>query len=49
MTFCCTHDPGMALFLAETPDGEGRRPGPMEWTAFAATLLLAALALTVPA
>lgn len=47
--FSCIHDPGMALFLAETPIGENSRPGPLEWTAFAATLLLAVIALSVPA
>lgn len=47
--FSCIHDPGMALFLAETPIGEDGCPGPLEWTAFTATLLLAVLALSVPA
>lgn len=47
--FSCIHDPGMAFFLAETPIGEDGRPGPLEWTAFTATLLLAVLALSVPA
>lgn len=47
--FCCIHDPGMALFLAETTDGEASRPGLLEWTSLAATLLLAVVALSVPA
>ena len=47
--FSCIHDPGLALFLAETPIGENSRAGPLEWTAFAATLLLAVMALSVPA
>jgi|GEM_PF-3689856 len=47
--FTCIHDPGLALFLAETPTGEKGRPGPAEWAAFAATLLLAVVALSVPA
>jgi hypothetical protein len=47
--FCCIHDPGMALFLAETRPEDGSNPGPLEWTAFAATVLLAAVALSVPA
>jgi len=47
--FCCIHDPGMALFLAETPLGEDRRTGVPEWTAFTAILLLAVIALSVPA
>ena len=47
--FCCIHDPGMALFLAEATEGQDTRPGALEWTAVAATLLLAVVALTVPA
>jgi hypothetical protein len=47
--FNCLHDPGLSLFLAETPIGENSRPGPAGWTAFAATLLLAVVALAVPA
>lgn len=47
--FCCFHDPGLALFLSETTDEEGARVGPLEWTAFASTLILAVLALGVPA
>ena len=47
--FTCIHDPGLALFLAETPIAENRRPGPAEWTAFAATLLLAMVTLCVSA
>lgn len=47
--FTCIPDPGLALFLAETPIGEDSRPGPAGWTAFAATLLLAVIALSVPA
>lgn len=47
--FTCIHDPGLALFLAETPIAENSRPGPAEWTAFAATLLLAVVALSVSA
>lgn len=47
--FTCIHDPGLALFFAETPMGKDSRPGPAEWMAFAATLLLAVVALAVPA
>ncbi len=47
--YCCMHDPGMALFLAETPIGEDGRPGPLGWSAFAAILVFAVAALSVPA
>lgn len=47
--FCCIHDPGMALFLAETPIGDDSRPGILGWIALAVTLLIAIIALTVPA
>lgn len=47
--FSCIHDPGMALFLAENPLGAEPEAGPLEWTAFVSTLLLAVIALTVPA
>jgi hypothetical protein len=47
--YCCMHDPGMALFLAETAICEDGQPGPAGWTAFAATLVFAIVALTVPA
>lgn len=47
--FCCIHDPGMALFLAETRGDESDGPGPLEWTALVATVLLAGMALIVPA
>lgn len=47
--FCCIHDPGMALFLSESPVGTEPEAGPLEWIAFGATLLLAVIALSVPA
>jgi hypothetical protein len=47
--FGCIHDPGLALFLSETPVGEDDRPSPLEWTAIAATLLLAFVAVSIPA
>lgn len=47
--YCCIHDPGLALFLAETPIGKDGHPGPLGWAAFAATLLFAVAALSVPA
>lgn len=46
--FCCAHDPGMAFFLAETTPSEPRTVGPLEWTAFAATILLALIVFAVP-
>ncbi|MEN9410184.1 MAG: hypothetical protein RL216_2158 [Pseudomonadota bacterium] len=47
--FGCVHDPGMALFLANTATEMEAGAGPLEWTAFGATLLLAILALALPA
>lgn len=47
--YCCIHDPGMAIFLAESPIGEDGGPGLIEWTAFVAVLLLAVIALAIPA
>lgn len=47
--FCCLHDPGLAFFLSETPRQEEAGAGPLEWTAFALTLILAVLAFGVPA
>lgn len=42
--FTCIHDPGLALFLAETPFGKAR-PGLLEWAALGGTVLMAAMAL----
>lgn len=47
--FTCIHDPGFALFLAETRSEDAAPTGPIEWAAFAGTLLLAALSLIVTA
>lgn len=46
--FSCAHDPGLALFLAETAPDDLPAPGPLEWTALAASVLVAIIALTVP-
>lgn len=45
--FSCTHDPGMALFLAETATQDLPAPGPLEWMALGATVLMAVFALAV--
>ena len=49
MMYCCIHDPGMAIFLAESTVAEDGSPGLLEWTAFVAVLLVAVVALAVPA
>jgi len=45
----CAHDPGLALFLAESSRRGDAGVGPLAWMAFAATLILAVFALGVPA
>ncbi|MBC2835061.1 hypothetical protein [Paragemmobacter straminiformis] len=44
----CAHDPGLAVFLAETAPDDSRAPGRLEWAAFSVTALLALLVLCVP-
>lgn len=39
--FCCSHDPGLALFLAETADDDLTLPDRLQWAALTATLVLA--------
>lgn len=47
--FGCIHDPGLALFLAEGQGDDPAPPGPLEWMALSATILIALAALVVPA
>ncbi len=44
----CAHDPGLALFLAESGD-DLPKPGVLEWGALGGTLCMAVLALLIPA
>lgn len=45
--FTCIHDPGLALYLAETNFGSETKTVPLEWAAFTGTILLALTALVV--
>jgi hypothetical protein len=47
--YYCIHDPGLAIFLAESSVAEDGEPGLMEWTALVAVLVVAVVALAVPA
>ena len=47
--FCCIHDPGMSLYRAETRADDETAPGALGWIALGGTVLLAALALAIPA
>lgn len=42
--FCCAHDPGLALFIAEDPTAATSPPGVLEWAALSGTVVFAALA-----
>lgn len=45
--FGCIHDPGLALFLSETPSGTAKGRDALEWVTLATALLLATTAMLV--